>query len=183
MSQRNIKQSSLIANVFFVTLKTIKGVRIFTNEKYFNVLLNSLLYCQKHKGLKLYAYCLLVNHLHLVFSTESNHPEKFLQDFKRFTTTQIHKVLKESQRLDDLNKLSYSAINRKNTDFRLWQRAVFPEEIFTQKFLEQKIKYTDFNPTHHQVVSDIEHYPYTSYHNHYCAHKNFLSVLQIPSIL
>ena len=143
-------------------------------------MLDSLQYCQKHKRLKLYAYCLLINHLHLIFSVEQNNPENFIRDFKRNTTTQTHKLLKQDKELVHLNRLRYITINRKNTNFRLWQRSIFPEEIITQKFLEQKINYVDLNPTHHHITNYIEKYPYTSFHNHFCKHKNMLNTATLP---
>ena len=183
MAKRNLKQSALKASIFFITLKTVNNLAVFTKYSRFLILIDSLKYCQNNKGLIIYAYSILNNHLHLVFSVENNKPDNLIRDIKRHTTTKMHKLLIEENDEKLLNLFSYSAINRKNTSFRLWKRAVYPEEIFTSEFFLQKIKYVEFNPVHHNLTKNIEKYPYTSYHSHYCQHQTFLKTNDCPAIL
>ena len=41
-------------------------VDVFTRNEYKNVLLESLEYCQKYKGLEIFAWCIMTNHVHLI---------------------------------------------------------------------------------------------------------------------
>ncbi len=182
MPTKSIKQSAYEAGIFFITLKTIKDLHVFTDKQYFQAIIDSLRYCQEHKGLLLYAYAILINHLHLIFSANNGQEVEFLRDFKRHTTKVTLELLRKDNREKELNLLRYSAIGRKRTFFRLWKKAVHPEEIKFHDFFQQKVKYVDFNPVHHNIVEDIEMYPYSSFHNHYCSHEVVLRTFLLPSI-
>ncbi|MGF7139886.1 transposase [Roseimarinus sediminis] len=53
-----------------LTFTVIDWIDIFTRASYKIEIANALEYCQKNKGLSLYAYCLMTNHLHLVCQTD-----------------------------------------------------------------------------------------------------------------
>jgi len=50
----------------FITCTVVKWLPIFTRKPFLDILLDSLQFCRQHKGLKLYAYVILDNHLHLL---------------------------------------------------------------------------------------------------------------------
>lgn len=156
----------------FITLKIVKDLHIFISRPYFDILLNSLRYCCDNKGLHIYAYTILINHLHLVFWIEEGViASSLLRDFKKFTANRLLVQLKLDRRKDILEVLRRAAVGRGDRNFRFWKKACHPEGITTDKFLIQKINYVDFNAVKHGVIDDIEKYPYTSYHNHYCKHS------------
>ena len=53
---------------YFVTSSIVEMIPVFTNEKYFQILIDSFKFCQKEKGLKIFFYVLLDNHFHLITS-------------------------------------------------------------------------------------------------------------------
>ena len=54
---------------------------------------------QKKKGLKIHAWCIMSNHVHLIASaTEPNKIPDILRDLKRFTSTNIIKVISENDK-------------------------------------------------------------------------------------
>jgi len=52
--------------LYFVTFTVIDWVAFFTREKYKLTITDSLNYCVKNKGLTIYAWCLMFNHLYQV---------------------------------------------------------------------------------------------------------------------
>ena len=68
---------------YFVTLTVVDWVDVFTRKPYKLLIVESLKYCQKHKGLEIYAWCLMTNHLHMIVKAAGNQslPE-ILRDFK-----------------------------------------------------------------------------------------------------
>ena len=52
--------------VYFLTLTVVEWIDIFTRPDYRHEIVNSLNYCIEHKGLKVYSWCLMSNHLHLI---------------------------------------------------------------------------------------------------------------------
>ncbi|MDP1841579.1 MAG: hypothetical protein Q8L19_24015, partial [Reyranella sp.] len=56
--------------LYFITCTVVKWIPLFTRKPYFDILMDSLRFCRQHKGLKIYAYVILDNHLHLVVAGE-----------------------------------------------------------------------------------------------------------------
>ena len=51
------------------------------------MVLEALEYCQKKKGLEIYAWVLMTNHLHMIIGAESiDAVHAILRDFKKFTS-------------------------------------------------------------------------------------------------
>lgn len=78
---------SLNDELYFITSTVVDWVDIFTRPKYKHIILESLVYCQEHKGLKIYAWVLMSNHLHMIVSSGSQSSvSDILRDFKKFTS-------------------------------------------------------------------------------------------------
>ncbi len=77
-------------NAYFIT-STIEGwIDIFTRKNNKQVIVDSLNYCVKNKGLIIYAWCLMSNHLHMICKSEGDISlSDILRDFKTFTSKQI----------------------------------------------------------------------------------------------
>ena len=85
--------------VHFPTFTVIEWIDIFTRANYKIEIANALEYCQKNKGLRLYAWCLMTNHLHLVCQTTEPHTlSEFVRDFKKHTAKTIVKKFGTSPR-------------------------------------------------------------------------------------
>ena len=54
------------AAVYFITFAVVEWVDVFSRRMYADIVLDSLRYCCKSKGLKLFAWCIMSNHLHLI---------------------------------------------------------------------------------------------------------------------
>ena len=76
--------------VYFLTFTIVDWVDVFTRKQYKNVITDSLNYCIGNKGLEVFAWCLMSNHLHLVCrSIESFRISDTIRDFKKFTAKSI----------------------------------------------------------------------------------------------
>lgn len=78
-------QNRILGEVYFVTDTVVDRVDMFTRPMYKHIILNSLTYCQKEKGLIIYAWVLMGNHLHaIVGSTGENQVSDVWRDFKKY---------------------------------------------------------------------------------------------------
>lgn len=50
----------------FITFAVVGWVDVFTRREYPEFLLHNLAYCRKNKGLRLYEFVIMPNHLHLI---------------------------------------------------------------------------------------------------------------------
>ena len=99
-------------HLYFLTLTVVDWVDIFTRPVYKHIIVDALKYCQAQKGLVLYAWCLMTNHLHLIAShQEGFHLSDILRDFKKFTSKQMLKTIQEvneSRKEWMLNRFAYA---------------------------------------------------------------------------
>ena len=51
---------------YFITITVVGWIDVFTRLGQKEVLIESLKYCQKHKGLEIYSYCIMPSHLHML---------------------------------------------------------------------------------------------------------------------
>ena len=79
--------------IHFITFATVQWIDVFTRSDYVNIIIDSLKYCRKEKGLHVHAYCIIPNHLHLIISTPNNHLSDVIRDFKKFTSAKIIKAI------------------------------------------------------------------------------------------
>lgn len=186
--------TQLTTPITFITTTVVDWVDVFTRPQYKNIVVDSLRYCQNEKGLIIYAWVLMSNHMHLIAGIdESKHCSDYtkysqllsgvIRDFKKITSKQIVSVIQdnplESRKEWILDRFWFSGSNdKKITDFRFWQEGYYGEEIFTMKFLKQKIEYAHQNPVKQGIVSRAEDYIYSSAQD-YAGRKGLLDVIVI----
>ena len=153
-------------SVYFITFTVIEWIDIFTKIEYFDVIIKSLDYCRKNKGLLLYEYVIMTNHLHLIAQAkEGSEISQIISDFKKHTTRQILKLLGKDNRGYILNLLKRSFSKKKGYVMQIWQRENYPELLVTEKFLRQKAMYLYLNPVRKGYVSKPEGWLYSSARN------------------
>jgi putative transposase len=82
---------------YFITFAVEQWDDVFTRQLYKDIVLDSLRYCQKEKGLIVYAWCLMTNHVHLIIGRRGdNKLEEIVRDFKKYTAVQICKAIQNN---------------------------------------------------------------------------------------
>lgn len=89
--------------VYFVSFATVYWIAVFTRETYFQILANNLSYCRKEKGMELFAYCFMPNHIHLIFRDANENPSHLLRDFKKHTSKQLIAAIEKTTRKVEKN--------------------------------------------------------------------------------
>ena len=79
--------------MYFVSFAIIEWVDVFTRKDYRDIVIESLQHCQTKKGLVIYGWCIMSNHIHLIISAKENNVSDVLGDFKKFTSQQIIKAI------------------------------------------------------------------------------------------
>ena len=106
----------ILCDLYFVTSTVVDWVDIFTRPKYKHIVVDSLVYCQQHKGLDIYAWVLMTNHIHMIAGTRDGVLlSDILRDFKKFTNRRILSELEndqqESRRDWMLDRFQFAAAN------------------------------------------------------------------------
>ena len=69
----------------------INWIDLFIRNVYKDVVVDSLRFCQKEKGLELYGWCIMTSHVHLIIGTTGNPLENIMRDLKRHTSEKLRK--------------------------------------------------------------------------------------------
>ena len=168
--------------LYFITTTVVDWIDIFTRPKYKHIVLDSLAYCQQHKGLSIYAWVLMSNHIHMIVSAEGELPvADIMRDFKKHTSKMVIKELmddqQESRREWMIDRFGFAAANsRKATCYRLWQEGYHPELLCSDEFFLQKLGYIHNNPVAQEIVSRPEDYLYSSAMD-YAGEKGLIEVI------
>ncbi len=87
---------------YFITFATVQWVDAFTRKRYVDIVLESIRYCQKEKGLRIHAWCIMSNHVHLIASTLHPKPtlSDILRDLKKFTSNKILEAIQDEQEIE-----------------------------------------------------------------------------------
>ena len=168
-------------HIYFLTMTVVDWVDVFTRPAYRHIIVDALRYCQQHKHLELYAWCLMSNHLHLIAaSPPEKHLSDILRDFKRYTSKAITTAIQrdpESRRQWMLHRFAYNArIDAKSETYKFWQEGNEAKELMSADFTMQKLHYLHQNPVRAELVTEPEHYLYSSASN-YAEQGGLLDVL------
>lgn len=74
---------------YFITCTVHQWIDVFTREVYKKILLDSIMHCQENKGLQVYGWVLMTNHIHMIISSNKNKLTDIIRDFKKYTATKI----------------------------------------------------------------------------------------------
>ena len=168
--------------IYYLTLTVVDWVDVFTRPRYKHIIVESLEYCQKHKGLELYAWVLMSNHLHLLAASnkEGITISDILRDFKKFTSKAIVKSIQEpceSRQKWMMYRFDFAAkYNPKIKDYKFWQDGNEAKEVHTNHFFDEKLDYIHNNPVRAEIVENPEDYLYSSAQN-YAGKPGLLKVI------
>lgn len=156
--------------IYFISFATIGWVDVFTRPRYKEILIESLEWCQEHKGLMIHGWCIMTSHVHLIISTESKEEKalsRTIGSLKTFTSQKLLADIKasadESRRewMLDLFRIA-GAANSNNVTNQFWQQHNKPIELWSPEVMMQKLIYLHQNPVVEGFCESAVHYPYSS---------------------
>ena len=165
--------------LYYLTIQVVDWVDIFTRPVYRDIVIDSLKYCQSQKGLQIFAYVIMSNHLHLI----ANHPNEklsdIIRDFKKFTSRSIIKAIQEqneSRKEWMLDRFLFRGMqNSRNKEYQFWTHENHAMLLYSNSFIWQKVEYIHNNPVRAGIVEHPEDYLYSSARN-YAGLSGFLDV-------
>lgn len=163
---RNYKISDL-SQLHFISFAIVHWIDVFTRPAYKMIVVNSLNYCIHNKGLEVYAWCIMSNHVHLIIGSQAAKQSDIIRDLKKHTAKTILKAIidnpQESRRewmLWMFERAGKRNIN--NTTYQFWQQHNQPIELNSNFLMEQKLDYIHNNPVEAGFVREPQKYPYSS---------------------
>lgn len=174
-------KANIPEKAYFITITTVNWIDIFTRKDQKFMIISSLDYCIKNKGLEIYAYCLMPSHLHLMSRAEDGLVlSDVIRDFKKFTSKKVIEIIqtKPESRREWLLEMFSKACEHLARDqkYKVWQDGYHAEMLDSEQFTYQKLNYIHNNPVVDRIVEYPEEYLFSSARN-YADKEAFLDIV------
>jgi putative transposase len=165
----------------FVTFSVVGWIDVFSRESYKEIFTNSLKHCQENKGLKLHAWVIMTNHVHLIISSQTNKIEDIVRDLKKYTSKKIIAAIQEnpteSRKEWMMNLFSFAGENNNNNkEFQFWKQDYHPIELNSAERSKERLDYLHQNPVRSGLVWEPWHYKYSSAIDYYTNEHGLLKI-------
>ncbi len=120
----------------FLTFTVVKWVDLFSKDEYKQILSDSFNFCTNKKGLEIFAYVIMSNHVHLLARAMNGDLSDIVCDFKKFTSGKLISEIRNARdgrkewMLEMFKKKTSEEGNQKSTN-QIWQYDSHPIEIFS----------------------------------------------------
>jgi len=152
--------------LYYLTMTIVDWVDIFTRPVYRDIVIESLGYCISTKGLEIFGFVLMSNHLHLIAQSETGNLSGIIRDFKKFTSKKIIEAIQsvnESRKHWILHRFGYNASEHAgNKEYQVWMHRNHAEYLYSPDFIREKLDYLHNNPVRAAIVEKPEEYLYSS---------------------
>jgi putative transposase len=171
--------------LYFVTFTVIRWLDVFTRNVYKDIFLDSLKYCQRHKGLEVCAYCIMTSHVHMIIGRNQEPGlEGIIRDIKKFTAVKLVEAIRDNpqESRKDLFLWLFEKDGKRNPNnvrFQFWQQHSHPVELATNEMIDQRLSYIHLNPVEAGIVLSPEHYLYSSAINYAGLPEKLIEVILI----
>ena len=161
---------------FFVTTTVIDFLRVFTRDKYFDILVEALDICREKYRFKLVAYVFMPSRLHvIIWPSGEGTVSAIMRDFKKFTSKRMKdQLMRDTSEL--LPHFQRAPVGYKGQEFKLWMDRFDNVAIASPDVLETKIAYIHDNPVRAGLVKTSVEWKYSSARNYFL---NDHSVIQV----
>jgi len=159
----------------------VQWVDVFSRKTYVDIVLNSLKFCIENKELKLFAWCIMTNHLHLIAQSSKR---RSFWNIKRFQKIYFFNIVEAIEQNKEESRKSWmlwifkkkaGENNSRNKDYQFWQQDNHPIQLTTPSFTLEKLNYIHNNPVKEGLVEKPEDYLLSSAKD-YCGMKSLLPI-------
>jgi putative transposase len=143
----------------FFTATILNWKHLLKEDKYKQVIVESLQFLVKEKRVVVYAYVIMNNHLHIIWQMNNEHTREVVQhSFLSYTA----KLLKGMLEKDNPVFLEEFRVNAKDRQYQIWERNALSVDLFTPTVFEQKLEYIHLNPVKKEYCIHPEEYRFSS---------------------
>lgn len=151
-------------NIFhYLTFVTYRRVPIFKSENICQFLIDTLKEIRKNHPIKLIGYVIMPDHIHLIVNPVDCDIEIVGKELKGVSANKILKWLKENEYFTSLEKLKLTNTKKRNHSFCVWQKKIRSIDLWSHKFILQKLNYVHLNPIRAGLCDHPAKWKWSSY--------------------
>ena len=149
-------------DLHFLSYAVVNWVDALSRPAYKDIVVESLAYCQKSKGLELYAWCIMSNHVHLIAKAVPGLKlQDIMRDHKKFAAKKLVEAI-EANAQESRKEWMLPLLQSPDGDIHFWQHDLHPIWLRSPDVIEQKLNYIHMNPVKEGLVTEAHHYIYSS---------------------
>ena len=155
---------------YYFTFQVVGWADIFSRQVYRDIIIESLKFCRINKGLELFAYVIMTNHVHAVMRSKNGKLSDLVRDFKKHTSKEILtavNTIKESRKewLEMIFRY-HAKFNKRAGEQQFWTHENHAVELTDNDMINSKLNYIHENPVRSGWVVNPEDYLYSSARNY-----------------
>jgi putative transposase len=128
----------------FFTATIYEWKHLLAEDKYKDIIINSLKFLVMDKRIILNAFVIMSNHIHLIWQPLFGvTPSDIQSSFMKYTAQQLKRLLEEN----DKNILATYKVNKHDRTYQIWKRKPLGIELITPAVFNQKLEYIHYNPS------------------------------------
>ena len=145
--------------VQFFTATILEWKHLLKPDKYKDIITGSLAYLVKQQRVKVYAFVIMSNHIHLMWQVQAGNTLADVQrDFLKYTAQQI----KSDLSIHHPQVLERFKVKAKDRQYQFWERNPLSVDLHSHAVFLQKLEYIHWNPVKAGLCSLAEEYKYSS---------------------
>lgn len=143
----------------FYTATILEWKPLLNQDKYKDVIIESLRFLVIQKRIELNAFVIMSNHLHLIWQPSGEFtPENVQHSLMSFTAHQFKIDLETNHP----QVLAHFKVDAKDRNFQFWERNSLAVDLFNEEVFIQKLEYIHWNPVKAGLCKLPEEYYYSS---------------------
>ncbi|MFV2068225.1 MAG: transposase [Pirellulales bacterium] len=150
---------------YFLTDTVVAWLPVFSQPRLVDIILDSWRFLQRERGVHLFGYVIMENHLHWIASAEKLSEQ--VARFKSYTARRIIDTMQDAGYRTLLQELQFFKLRHKTDQtYQLWQEGSHPQQIQNDEMMWQKLEYIHNNPLRRGYIDDPAHWRYSSARNY-----------------
>ena len=143
----------------YFTATNLEWKKLLQPDKYKDIITDSLRFLVEDKRIILYAFVIMINHIHLIWQMRASIDLEAVQrDFLKFTAGKI----KADIRKHHPAVLLHFFVGAKDREYQFWERNPLSIELRTPAVFLQKLNYIHWNPVRAGLCRWPEKYKYSA---------------------
>jgi len=130
----------------FLTYTVVEWVDVLSRPEYKDIVVESLKYCQNEKGLLLYAWVIMSNHVHLIAcAAEGQKLEHIMRDHKKHTAKLLMNAIENNEQ-ESRREWMLKHFMKDDGSRQFWIRDLHPIWLRTPAVIDKYVDYIHRNP-------------------------------------
>jgi putative transposase len=153
----NFRRVRIKGGTYFFTLVTNQRKCLFLLDRANDLFLEALQYVRSHHHFSILAYCILPDHIHMLWKMPINDADYSLR------IGEIKKRFSKNYIIEFGNPHTLSSTQQKRGETGIWQKRFWEHYIRNEEDLNRHIDYIHYNPIKHGLVNQIKDWSASSF--------------------